>query len=271
VFAEYKNKKANEIYSSADVIHASATQQDINENADTDGDGSEDWEEILFETDPNDAKSKPNKEKSPLAADLTKPVAEKLSQIDIVSREFFAKYMQLRQIGASTDKASQEDLALTTTNGIVLSRPADYNINQIIIKTNSDRLAIETYGREINAIFKKYAVNSRNEAVIAKDSMEKEDPLILKEIDPIIISYKNIINSLIKVIAPQSMSVAHLDLINAINGSLFIAQSFRNSDVDAIKGVQAIAYYQVVEKKLLDTVTTIRSDFKNIGINENIF
>lgn len=271
VFAEYRNKQAEDIYQAKDLTASTNDITTAPQEVDTDGDGSKDWEEILVGTNPNDPKSKPSTTKSSATTDLTATPPEKLSQIDLVSRDFFARYMELRQLGASKDKASQEELARTTAGNISLSKPADYSIDEILTKSDTSNAAVIQYGNEISAIFKKYAIQSRNEAVITKESLDKEDPEILKEIDPIILSYKNIINSLIKVAAPQSMATMHLDLVNAMNGSLFVAQSLRNSDADAIKGVQAVVYYQVVSQQLYNAFSAIKSYFKYLGINENIF
>ena len=67
------------------------------------------------------------------------------------------------------------------------------------------------------------------------------------------------------------MATIHLDLINAINSNVFVAQSFRNSGTDAILGLQAVGYYQVAEKKLFDAINAIKSYFIYLGINENLF
>jgi len=268
VYAE--NKKEQVAYVAKDVVSADGTIVSPQE-VDTDEDGSKDWEEILFGTNPNDPKSKPSATKAPVTSDVTTNATEKLEPIDIVSRDFFARYLELRQLGASKDKDSQEELAKTVAGNIVLSEPAKYVISEIQVKPDSGNAGVIKYGEEVSAIFKKYAINSRNEAVIAKESLEKEDTDILKEIDPSIKSYKNIINALIKVSVPQSMSLMHLDLVNAMNGSLFVAQSFRDSGANPVEGVQALSYYQVVEKNLYDAVTAIRSYFKYLGIYENIF
>ena len=81
----------------------------------------------------------------------------------------------------------------------------------------------------------------------------------------------NILNSLIKVVVPQSMATLHLDLVNAMNSSLFVAQSFRDSEVNPIKGIQAITYYQSTSDKLLNAMVGIKGYFKYLGIYENIF
>lgn len=276
IYAEKRNKEAKSVYDSMSQQQGNliAINDEINkpQELDTDGDGSMDWEEILVGTDPNSAKSKPSTDKTQITADLTKSTStEKLSPIDAVSRDFFARYMELRQIGAQNNKESQEELARTTAGNIVISKPAEYKLSEIKTRPDSGNEGVKQYGQEVSNIFKKYSVKSRSEGVIAKEAGEKEDPEILKELDPIIESYKNILNALIKVKAPQSMATMHLDLLNAANGALFIAKSFRNSDVNPVESIQAIAYYQVVGMNLYNSINAIKSYYKYLGIYDDIF
>lgn len=271
IYAEYSNKERDNVYNAKDlavVNNDESEPQDI----DTDGDGSRDWEEILVGTDPNDAKSKPSDKKSVVTGDISKTNTNtKLDPMDIVSREFFARYMELRQLGSSKDKASQLEIAQATAGNIVLSKPATYTEKEILVKQDQSIEAVRQYGLEVGNIFKKYLVKSRNEGVIVRDSIEQEDPEILKELDPVIASNKNIINSLVKLNVPASLTTIHLDLLNAMNGSLFVAQSFKDSGVSPVEGIQAIQYYTVVQKNLFDAVNALKSYLKYLGINENIF
>ena len=269
VFAEYRNDKVENVYVAPIAIDSVDTGAS---EIDNDGDGMKDWEEILLGSNPNDPKSKGSVAvKSSVTADLTKNPAEKLSPIDLVSRDFFARYMELRQIGISSDKANQEELAARTLGNIVLPQPNPYKINEIQTKTDDSKEAVEQYGSEIGAIFKTYGIKSRNEAVIAKEALEKDDMSLLKEIDPIIVSYKNIINALIKVEAPQAMATMHLDLVNGLNSALFLAQSFRNVESDPVAGLQATSYYQITEQSLGNALRAIKSYFTYLGIYENYF
>jgi hypothetical protein len=268
-YAEYGNKQS-EIYKAQDV-DVSTTVTSSSQNEDTDADGAKDWEEVLAGTNPADPKSKPSVSKKSSATDTTKEDIEKIQPIDSISRDFFARYIELRQIGANTDTDSQNELAQKTVNGIVLAKPAQYKIEEIITKSDSSSDGLRQYAQEIGGIFKKYAINSRDEGQIALEAAEKEDPAILKEIDPIIVSYRNIINALIKVKAPKSIAILHLDLVNGMNGALYIAQAFRNSDADPLKQVQAIAYYGEGMKNLYNALNAIKSYLKYSGINENYF
>lgn len=275
VFAEYRNRQAKSIYNAQEKTLSASANDGIDissKDIDTDNDGSKDWEEILAGTNPNDPKSKPTATKVAATADITKKDSEeKLNQIDLVSRDFFARYMELRQLGTAGDKNTQDDLAQKTVNNIVISKPIDYKLSDIITKTDSSVGAIKEYSEQIGGIFKKHAISSRNELIIVKDAGDNENADTLKELDPIILSYKGIINDLLKVRVPESIKLMHLDLINAVNGSIFVDKSFRNYMINPIEGVQAVAYYEIVAKNLLDAVNAIKGYLKYLGLNENIF
>lgn len=270
-FAEYRNDKAKVVYTAPEVITSTSSEQILPQNTDTDGDGFKDWEEILVGTDPKDPKSKESLKKKPtVVEDLTK-IKTKLEPIDNISREFFARYMELRQVGLSKDKLSQEEIVSKTVGGIVLPEPKIYGLDEIYLKKDSSNESVVGYGDEISSIFKKYAIQSRNEAVITREATEKESPEILKEIDPILVSYENILKDLLKIQAPQSMSVLHLDLINSVSGVIFVTKGFRDSAIDPLKGAQAVSYYQITQQSLYDALIAIKSYFNYLGINDEIF
>ncbi|MEK7213556.1 MAG: thrombospondin type 3 repeat-containing protein [Patescibacteria group bacterium] len=265
VFAEYRNKKAKAIYSSTEIAKVDTISDDA-QKQDSDGDSIPDWEEILLGTDPKDPKSKAVAgSKNTVTKDLTK-TPEKLDQIDTVSREFFARYMELRQMGLSKDKTSQEDLALKTASGIVLPQSKVYKTSDILIKTDISKEVVKQYGNEVGIIFKKYSIKSRNEAVIAKDAMDKENPEILKEIDPIILSYKNILNNLLKVKAPQTMSQIHLDLVNSVSSLIFVAELLKKSGIDPIAGLQGTGGYLKAMEDFNSAFNAVKSYLTFLGI-----
>lgn len=262
-FAEYRNKQAENIYVAPEIVSSTdKAAQDV----DTDGDGLKDWEEVLIGTNPMDPKSKENKaSSSPLVKDITK-TAKELEPIDVVSREFFARYMELRQIGLSSDQASQKELVEKTVNGIKFNTAKEYTSKEILVRADNSKDSIKKYGNDIALVFKTYAVQSRNEGVIAKDALQKKDPEILKELDPVIESYKNIVNGILKVESPQITSSMHLELLNGMNSALFVVQSLRKSGVDPIVGLQAASQYLPAGNKVLDAMKAIQSYLMYLGI-----
>ncbi len=264
VYAEYRNKQAENIYVAPEITNSiDRSAQDI----DTDGDGMRDWEEILVGTDPKDPKSKGSKGSSASPVkDVTKTAAEKLEPIDVISREFFARYMELRQLGISDDKYSQQELVQKTVDSLPSAAAKPYVMSEIKVKADNSKEAVKQYGNEMIDVFKKYVVSSRNEGLIVKDALQKSDPEILKELDPVVESYKNIVNALLKIEVPRSMDILHLELLNSVNSILFVMQSFRAALTDPISGLNAVSQYMLVTQKFASALQAIQSYLTYLGI-----
>ena len=246
LLAEYRNRQGQS--DSKDTTLAVTTNDENSLNQTN-------WKQILLANDPASSTN---------IKDITnKP--EKLTQIDMLGRDLFSRYMELKQAGISGDKGNQQDLAQEEVNKIILTQPKQYTLDEITVKSDSSIDSVKLYGDIVGGIFKKYTIHSRNEAVIAKDASDKNNPDILKELDPVISSYQNIVDNLVKTAVPQSMESLHLNLVNAMNTALFVSQSLRKSGVDPISGIQGVAQYQSAQTKLSSAFLAIRNYF--LGIN----
>ena len=252
VFAEYRNKQVITTYSNETVIASDNDNYNkiINEN-------DIDWKKILIANDLSSSTKKINSIKQ----------NENLTQTDLFSRDFFTRYMELRQMGISNDKISQEDVASQVLkNGIMLSVPKTYKESDILINNNTDIESLRKYGNDAGQIFKTYVVKSRNEAIIVKDYTDKSDPKILEELDPIIKSYKNMLNGLLKVSAPTSLSNEHLNLINTMSSLVYIVEGLRKMDIDPLAGIQAVARYTETYQQFISVINNIKSKLSSTGI-----
>ncbi len=285
--AEYRNKQDENIVYEAPLVSTStpALSPDL-QSVDSDSDGLRDWEEVLLGTDPHKADTdgdgtSDGKEsttgRNPLVkgpkdkmseTSSSKTPTEDLTPTDLLARDFFARYMELRQAGLSQDPQSQIEVAqqVVTKSGIVLSAPKLYNLSSVKTRKDDSATSIRQYGNDVGNLFLKYPINGRNEAVIAKEALEKEDLDILKELDPIITTYQNIVNGLTTIETPASLSQTHLDLINGMKISLFVAQSFRKSGADPVLGLQATSQYLEGARKLFDAFLSVRQKISLMGI-----
>ncbi len=248
--AEYRNNRSEIVYKNNPVSIVSPDNPKA----------SVDWQKIL---EANDIAS------TSKSTDLTKS-KDKLSSTDLLGRDFFARYMELRQMGYANDKASQEELVgQVIQSGVMLASPKEYSIINLKIINNDSVDVIRKYANDAGYVFKTYSISSRNEAVIAKDSFDKENPAILKELDPIIKSYKNILNGLLNVEVPQLMSKMHIDLINSVSSLVFIVEKLRISDVDPLAGVQAVARYTPTVQIFADAILNIKNKLTSLSLKYN--
>ena len=249
VFAEYRNREGETIYTKENTsVSTTSNKIDLNNT---------DWKKILLANETNASSS---------IQDLTKK-AEKLTPADMLARDFFSRYMELRQLGAVDDKASQQDLIDNVLqNSIIIASSKVYNYKDIKINTNYTKEDLRAYGNEVGKIFKTYSVPSRNEAEIVKDAFDKGDMKILAELDPIIKSNRNTLNALIKISIPEPFSRTHINLINILSSVLFTNESFKKSENDPFAGIQAISLYI---KNYEDTIVIV-NDISSIFISNGI-
>jgi hypothetical protein len=285
--AEYRNTKDENVVYEAPVISTSTpTLSPELQNRDSDSDGLKDWEEVLLGTDAHKADTdgdgtadgkettlgrnplvKGPKDKMSETASSKTPT-EDLTPTDLLARDFFARYMELRQAGLSQDPQSQIEVAqqVVTKSGIILSAPKLSDASSIKVRKDDTKVSVTRYGNDVGSIFIKYPINGRNEAVIAKEAIEKENPDVLKELDPIIVTYQSILNELITTEVPASLVQTHVNLINGMKISLFVAQSFRKSGNDPVLGLQATSQYLEGARKLFDSFLSIREKIGLMGI-----
>ncbi len=289
-FAEYNNKSSkNLVYDSSTIASNKIESVDPElKNKDTDGDGLKDWEETLLGTDiknkdtDGDGTSDGAEVKAgrnPLlkatndkidsnTSTKSESQKEKLTNTDILARDFFAKYMELKQVGLAEDKESQQEMiSQVLKGGLVIEKPKDYTVSNVKIITDNSKEALKKYGNDTGAIFQKYIIkDSRNEMVIEKEALDKEDFTVIKELDPIILSYKNMLSGLLKVNTPQNISNIHLDIINSLNGLIFADESLKKIELDPVSGVQGTANYLESTKKLNIAFNNLKSSLNNQGI-----
>lgn len=279
-FAEYRNKYSEKLVYDAPIVTSGVSSSGenlsseiLNEyaNKDSDEDGLKDWEELLSGTDPHKADTDGNgikDGKEPRSSSGTTAVVVELSPTDKLARDFFARYMELNQVGLTGDAASQTELiGQVLKNGMVLATPKTYSLKDIVVIQDTSTVAIKKYGNEVGGIFQRNQNLGRDEAVIAREAVEKEEPEILKEIDPIISIYKNIVQSLLKVQVPQNEAKMHVDTINAMNKFLFVAESLRQTNVDPLRGLQGASTYLEAGESLFNALRALSRHFSSLGIS----
>jgi hypothetical protein len=288
-FAEYRNTHSKKIVYSAPEIQSinDALTPEL-QNKDSDGDGLKDWEEGLLGTDPHKADTdgdgtSDGKEvalgRNPLvkgpndkASETAKnglAAKENLTPTDQLSRDFFARYMVLNQAGLADDPDSQANLiGEVLKDGVVLQKPKVYTAADIKITPDNSVQGIRAYGNLVGGIFaSNYNPKTRNELVIAKESVDQEDPAILKEIDPIIVSYKNILTGLLKTPTPASQSETHLMMVNGMSTALFSAESLRKIDKDTLSGIQGSSVWLGAAQTLNKALNSLKTVFAANGIS----
>jgi hypothetical protein len=207
------------------------------------------------------------------------PVTQKNIEVEVplnpteaLGRDFFTKYVELRQSGLNNDQKAVDTVAtqLIKEGVAKVSQPKSYTSKDIvIIPVGTTVDATKLYAENLVKILKSW-MPVKNEAEIAMEAFEKGDMDLLKGIDPIILGYKTALTKLLATPVVQPLAESHLDLINAISLQAFNAKGLRNSDEDPLTGLAAIS----LEIKSLEAIATaigkMQSHFASSGIVFNL-
>ena len=217
---------------------------------------SNDWQKQFINTSATNSSFKvPKNSKS----DSTKP--EVLTATDRFARDFFLKYMQLHKAGQDSDQTAVSEASdqVITNHVSDIQLPRTYSIYDLKVSTDSDDATMKDYSRSIVTILTAYMPSAdNNEAVITINALDKGDMTILKQIDPIIANYKSAVSALLKVTVPKPVANYHVQLINGVGIALFNAQALRTTDVDPIRGMDAVG----LEMTGLETMDTALTNIK---------
>lgn len=199
--------------------------------------------------------------------DKTKVKEESLNPTELLGRNFFTKYVQLRQSGLTTDTEAVNAVANQVINDGVSSikGPSSYTAKNIKISSGSSVDDIKKYAENLMLILKD-SMPVKNEAEIAMNAFDSGDMNLLKEIDKVVAGYKKADSKLLETPVPQILAQYHLDLINGLSIQTFNAQSLRNSDKDPLTGLAAIG----MEVKSLQAIANAIAGMQKIFTQQGI-
>jgi len=182
-----------------------------------------------------------------------------LTATDLLGRNFFEKYAELRQAGLTTDTAAvgnaSSDVISQSLAGV--GEPKTYSLKDISVIADNDA-ATRAYAENLMNILKSW-LPATNEAEIAMNAFDKSDMSILAQIDPIIAGYRSALNKLLGTPVTQDLAQDQVDLLNGISMQLWNAEALRKADSDPVSALAAIN----LEVKSLETVSTAIGDFQN--------
>ncbi len=117
----------------------------------------------------------------------------------------------------------------------------------IIVSGNDDVLTQKIYGNAVATITFTYAppAGTRNELEILNSAFISDNGKeVIKELDPIITSYENMINAMENTPVPPSLVVEHLSLLNVYQAILSDLKAFRHVFSDALPAMTRFSRYQ---------------------------
>ncbi len=171
----------------------------------------------------------------------TPTVSKNLTRTDILSRDLFSQFMKLQ----NSDLLGQQEILDQVTENLAeyhidsQTSIRNYALSDIRTIPASDRESLNNFALAIAESIK-IANIKKTESVIVQEYITKNDPRVLKDLDPIIAAYRKTISSLLAVPVPQVLVEPYLSLLNSYNSLLVSAQSLRVLDTDSVKGLAGV-------------------------------
>jgi hypothetical protein len=169
-----------------------------------------------------------------------------LSPTEKFGQDLFSLYSQAENSGEDvTDPTVQQAIVgKVLADGSVLPAPKPYTISDLKISPDNSIAALTAYGNAAGLVYVENYIQHQGELTIVQNSLDSNDPTILKQLDPIIAEYQGMLKGELAVTVPSSMEDFHLDLVNAFNELIFADQGFEETYSDGLTSLNGLNIYQ---------------------------
>ncbi|MES2314622.1 MAG: hypothetical protein V4524_01645 [Patescibacteria group bacterium] len=190
-----------------------------------------------------------------------------LTLTDKVGRDFFARYIELKQNNLDGNKQLvQGVIDQTLANAQVESSAVKiYTAKDISVLGTTDANTLHIYGNTVGSIIITYGPK-KNAADLAYNAFDKNDLTLLSQIDAVTAAYKKVAQLLISTQVPQPLVQNHIDLINSINKMASISQALRNIEGDPMQSIVSLSNYGTTQSSILSTFMSMNSYFSTNGV-----
>ena len=233
-------------------------------NKDTDGDGTVDGEEITLGRDP--VKAGPDDELDQKTIEAkTVPGGGDWTETDRLSREFFAKYLTIKQSGVPFTAEEEEKLLADFTQRYPEPRAKKiFTESDIVLAKNDDVASLRAYGNAIGTVINahKEKEDVENELIIFERALENEDALDLQNLDGRVKRYESILAGFKTIPAPRNVMLIHLDLLNSIESIKESVDGMAGALTDSVRALSAATAYPAAIEDLTKALDDIARFFE---------
>lgn len=182
-------------------------------------------------------------------------------------KKFFEQFMVLKQNDLADDQTAIKAVIDQNMNDFVSTAPQakTYDIRSVLITPTDDLTAERTYANTVGEILVMY-IPKKDAAIIATEALEQNDPSRIREIIAIADSYSTMLKKLLAVPAPKTISVNHLNLINAASSMMFVSQGMSKVFEDPIQTMISLAVYEKSFASLYNALLDLKYNFSQKSI-----
>ncbi len=257
--------KLNRVNTNRQLSVSELVGQDSNTN------GIQDWEEILWGLDPNADGSENknfiiNKKKQLNGGVLPAENDTPLTDNDKLAREFFAMIISLQQSGNLNEDAIK-NISNSVGANIVAEDLKDIYTKDMLEIQSTTTITVGNYQNEMRKITQKYNNSDMgNELSFIGQAVAGNDPQVLRIGTSIANSYRSLGKDILKVSVPTSLVTTHLELANNMEKTARSIENMRTLLDDPMVGMTAIVQYKRYNDALLLNLEQIKTFFIKNGI-----
>jgi hypothetical protein len=242
------------------VLSVEVNKQDS--EADSDGDGLTDWEEILWNTNAHNPDTDGDKtndgnevsqNRDPKKAgpddkivslqdyiDNYKPMEnlDENSLTTAVAKNLFTNFAKMRQGGQLNSENTQELVkTLIDQASSQITTPDRYSANNLFTFKSSDKTQLKEYGNKF--------VSIQYEEMIKYS----QDTKSTQYLDPIISAYQTMADRLSVIPVPEDLKSVHANVINNLYKISIVLENMKKADTDPIMATLSIPQYEKIAKE----------------------
>jgi hypothetical protein len=188
--------------------------------ADADGNKVPDWQDSLFGKDDVITIST-------TTATYTKPT----TVTGKFAINFFENVINSKLFGVFGD-SKEEVVQKSTENLLKEGQDELFAATDITSIDNTDQATLRSYGNQVASILLSQKTEGEDELAILSDALRYDDMEKLKELEPIVSAYGEMVTNMTSVSVPETYVTAHLDLLNALNAVYEDVRAMQNADTD---------------------------------------
>lgn len=192
---------------------------------------------------------------------------EKQTLTDQLGRNFFVNYIALKQNDLINDEDAVKDVVDNLIYSTALETPTEkiYSIIELKILASKDTSIIRNYGNSVAQIFGTYS--PRVDVIdVVKNAFDRNDMGILSQINPIVSGYEKTIAALINTEVPYEFSPYHLNLINGLSRSKYVAEGLRQIETDPTLSLYSLNGYVGSKEEIYNAFIGIKNLLIKSGV-----
>lgn len=175
------------------------------------------------------------------------------------------------ELATRTNSTTEDSASIFTDMSMSVARQyldKQYGLNDISVSEDNSPFGLRAYGNAVAGIVLENAPPSgtEDELTIFNRALIRDDETVLVKLDPIIASYEAMLNDMLQLTVPSSLTKEHLSIINVYQALLNDIKAFRGTFSDALPAMSRFRRYQADAEALYLAISALYLNLHESGI-----